>query len=1030
MPTPIELLIKYAVDFKEAIAGTNQVDAKVEASAKKMAGSVDVAAKQMSTSTAKAAKEMANYMDQLSFRAIMVGNALTFKVTVPLMGLATAAMHAYMGMDSLTRGLTVVMGSSEAAASEMERLKEVAKLPGLGLKEAYQGSLNLQAVGMSATEARDGLMAFGNALAMVGKGKNELAAVQEQIMQIVSKGKVMTEDIRIIRSYVPQITQAMKAAFGTASVEEIAKAGVTGKEFVDRVVKELAKLPKMTVGVKNDMENVADSINQSLAKIGEDIAPSVSRILKAGTALLDVFTKLPPLIRYTAEGFAALAIPIGPVLSIIGQLVQMKLTLQLLRTQQLALIEVQNISTAAQNANTASTATAAGVKKILADAEAALAAETAASTTATNANTTAVRGNMLANSRLLGFFKTLPGAITAAIVGISALTYSVNRYTEAAVSAAKAAAELGDEWYQQNEQKTISRLSGKSDSFLKRQREIISQNITAERKKLQDLKEKGDWGKWFTSTLSSADILRAKTDVPLVEENIKRLEQQLETIDKMLKDRRSGKSAVENQLASMLKQAMEYKIAAARAAQLGDKAGEEWARINANYIKRLADNIKQAQTDPEFDKVAADTLALEEYRADKRRYLLKRQADMREAELTGILSALEKEEAVAKYYGDEIGAAKARAMREYKEAIARAFEVDSETGQYKYGEEVRRNKLEKATAEYWLSVEESIKEAKDKAKQKSLEALEAEKDYVSTFIEGARLDAEALKDASGVAVAEATRVWVEAVADARKAEIEGKPAELIRQVYENGRKRSLAILRAAAKEEADKFKEQARAEKIAGIQIEQLSYETTVSAMRAALERETDPETRLKMVAEIGEAGELAAQKSVLAELIEARAELNRLAEEGIDITKRADLIQAKANKTLAEAKENTQRLIQEEVDRQAEAVKSKIAEIRREDEERQRAYENETRRLKDMTRFTSGEDMWRKSILSGINAMWGVTPLSPTSDTSLRPTTDREAVRAIERLREEQDRTNYNLDQIYQVLNQRLGGRIGAFGR
>jgi tape measure domain-containing protein len=1031
MSTPIELLIKYTTDYKDAIAGTKRVDAEVDTAAKNMSKKTDVAAKQMSESTARATKEMANHLDQLSFRSIMVGNALTFHVTVPLMALAAASMKAYMEMDSLSRGLTVVMGSSRAASREMERLADVAKLPGLGLREAYQGSLNLQAVGLSAREARDTMMAFGNALGTVGKGKAELAAVQEQIMQIVSKGKVMTEDIRIIRSYVPQITQAMGKAFGTSNVEDIAGMGVTGKEFVDRIVAELKKLPQMTGGIKNDMENAADSINKSLAKIGEDIAPTVAALVKDATSLFDVFTKLPePVRKFMLAGSGLIAL-VGPIVAIVGQYNQLRITLGLLRESLEATKTAQVALTAAEATGTATSMTAAEVKKILALAEKEVAAAEAGSTVATKANTLAIKANALASSKLVGFFQTLPGAATAAIIGITALTYSVQRYTAAAEEAAKKAADLGDKWYSKNEEKIKESLKGKSDEFLRNQLNIISGDIERERKRLQELKEKGDWGRWFTSGDSAEDILRAKSDVPIVEENLKRLDQQWEVISEILKNRKNGKDAAEDQVAVLSKQVTEFEVAAAKAAQIGDKAGEEWAKINANYLKKLEENVKRAQEDKAFDKVAADMLAYEEYLADKFRLALKEQAKKREDALQETLSTLDRQAAVARLQGNELEAAKIEALREYHEAYAAATEIDPDTGKYKYSDSVRQNKIAQADAEYWVSVHKSIKDATEEAKQEAKKAVDEWRDYKLAAIEGARLEAEAMSDAVGEARAEAERLLVEGFAEAQQAAAEGKSGDYVKLLLDNSRKRAQKIIADARDEEAKNLRDELRNEQVAKIQTAGVNYEIGAASMKAALEQETDPSLRLNLVAEMGRANELATQQSVLADLIVTRAELNALAEKGIDITERANLAQAKANKTMAEAAAATEAAIKAEIDRQTEAVDAKIKEIRREDDERQRAFDNETRRRRDLTRFASGEDVWRNAVLGGINEMWGKnTALTSPSDYSQRPATDRETITALDRLRDEQMSTNRNLQQIRDVLNSKLGGQIGAFGR
>lgn len=283
-------------------------------------------------------------LTEQSMQLKRIGAGMTIGVTAPIAFVGNAAIEADLRMDSMRRGLTSVMGSSAKTTAELERLKEVAKLPGLGFEEAIQGSLNLQAVGMSADLARETLMAFGNALATVGKGKNELAAVQEQIMQILSKGKVMTEDIRIIRSYVPQISQAMRGAFGTANAEEIGKMGVSAEEFIKRINEQLAKLPKMTSGLKNELENASDATTQALVDAGKAMEPIVIKFAQIETAAANAFRALPDSAQTAIVGFGAIAGAAGPAIYTIGILIGAKRTLKAASLLSKAANDLESIS--------------------------------------------------------------------------------------------------------------------------------------------------------------------------------------------------------------------------------------------------------------------------------------------------------------------------------------------------------------------------------------------------------------------------------------------------------------------------------------------------------------------------------------------------------------------------------------------------------------------------------------------------------------------------------------------------------------
>lgn len=206
-------------------------------------------------------------------------------------------------LDSLTRGLASVSVSAADLQGQLSRLREVAKLPGLGFEEAVQGSLSLQSAGISARLAERSLMAFGNALATVGKGKDDLNGVTLALQQMAAKGKISAEEINQINERVPQIRAAMQRAFGTADTEELAKLGIDVTTFITGVVADMEKLPKVSGGIQNSIENMADAMKDALVPLGQGIADlfggmskqadgAVGLIKRIGTDVGQVFSAI------------------------------------------------------------------------------------------------------------------------------------------------------------------------------------------------------------------------------------------------------------------------------------------------------------------------------------------------------------------------------------------------------------------------------------------------------------------------------------------------------------------------------------------------------------------------------------------------------------------------------------------------------------------------------------------------------------------------------------------------------------------
>jgi tape measure domain-containing protein len=214
-------------------------------------------------------------------------------------GLGLLAIKEAANIESLKFGLNAVSGSAEETEKQLARLREVAKLPGLGFKEAIQGSINLQAAGLNADLAERSLKAFGNALATVGRGKADLDGVTLALTQISAKGKVSAQEILQLQERLPQIRQAMIAAFGTADTEALQKQGIGSETFISAIVAEFEKLPPITSGLNNQIENLRDAWSIFLANEGAKLIEWAKQFIQV---LIDIVENyLPKWIDKTAQ---------------------------------------------------------------------------------------------------------------------------------------------------------------------------------------------------------------------------------------------------------------------------------------------------------------------------------------------------------------------------------------------------------------------------------------------------------------------------------------------------------------------------------------------------------------------------------------------------------------------------------------------------------------------------------------------------------------------------------------------------------
>lgn len=257
-----------------------------------------------------------------------IGNQLSVAVSLPLAAIGISAIKAAGEMEALNLAMRSTFQSAGRsigeAEKEMEALRKSAMAPGLDFPQAVKASIRLQSVGQSAEDARKTIEQIANAVAMTGGTAQNLESVTVQMSQMISKGKVLAQDLRIIQENLPAISGLMKKAFGTSNAEDLQKLGITGKEFVSKITAEMAKLPRVQGGISNSIVNAWAAVQQALANIGDtinktfNVSGKLDQFANWVVGLADWFGNLSDTSKNVALYIAAIAIAAGPVIRVLG----------------------------------------------------------------------------------------------------------------------------------------------------------------------------------------------------------------------------------------------------------------------------------------------------------------------------------------------------------------------------------------------------------------------------------------------------------------------------------------------------------------------------------------------------------------------------------------------------------------------------------------------------------------------------------------------------------------------------------------
>jgi tape measure domain-containing protein len=314
---------------KQAAAGVEQF-----AAAEKHAGDEAVHSASRLDAFKASVAELSTNIQRGAGGLVTIGTMLTAAVTVPLVGVAVAAIKLSSELEGARVAFTTLLGSAQAAQTHLDALKKFAASTPFEFPDLVQASKRLQALGFEAKQIIPTLTAVGNAAAGLSSGAEGINRITTALGQMQTAGKVTAQDMR-------QLTEAgidgWKILAKTLNVDVAGAMALVEKRAVDSATAIPALLAGMNAKFGGMMEaqsktllgmwsNFQDQLTFTLQDIGDTLAPIAKTILTDGLMpLLEwaksaaaAFAELPAPIQGAVIGFAGLAAAAGPLLVALG----------------------------------------------------------------------------------------------------------------------------------------------------------------------------------------------------------------------------------------------------------------------------------------------------------------------------------------------------------------------------------------------------------------------------------------------------------------------------------------------------------------------------------------------------------------------------------------------------------------------------------------------------------------------------------------------------------------------------------------
>lgn len=236
-------------------------------------------------------------------------------------------------LQKIQAGLKTATGSAEAAEEVMSQIKQDAKTTPFDVKGLAQANQLLLSTGMDASEARDLILALGDAVAASGGGNDELQRMAYNLQQVKNLGVASSVDIKQFGMAGIDIYGLLADYLGITK-EEAADTKVTFEQLSGALMKASSEGGKYFGGMEEQsqtlngqMSNLKDTFNEFTAALSKNLVPIIQDLLVKATDLLNKFNEMDPETQSMISNLAIIVAAASPVLTIVGKFVSLLGTL-------------------------------------------------------------------------------------------------------------------------------------------------------------------------------------------------------------------------------------------------------------------------------------------------------------------------------------------------------------------------------------------------------------------------------------------------------------------------------------------------------------------------------------------------------------------------------------------------------------------------------------------------------------------------------------------------------------------------------
>lgn len=253
-----------------------------------------------------------------------LGNKLTTRLTLPIAGLATAGIKYNADIEKYTKSFETFLGSAEKASKAVENIKKDSSKTPFDVTSLVQANQMLISAGENAGDAREIILALGDAVTATGGGNAELTRMAANLQQVKNAGEATALDIKQF-AYAGIDIYGLLADYTGKSVQEVKNMKVSYEVLTEALKKANKQGGKYFEAMSSASETLTGQVNQlkaeakdAMGDLTKSLIPVAKKVITGAKELINNFDKLSDSQKENIVKIGLMIAAAGPLLKIGG----------------------------------------------------------------------------------------------------------------------------------------------------------------------------------------------------------------------------------------------------------------------------------------------------------------------------------------------------------------------------------------------------------------------------------------------------------------------------------------------------------------------------------------------------------------------------------------------------------------------------------------------------------------------------------------------------------------------------------------